>query len=197
MTRDVSAVLGGAAYVTDIERRLARYFERAEPRQRAMAYLRGLLSPAERKNSWQLAEVSGDTTPYGVQHLAAPRAVGARRHLRRIVPLCPPVSRGPTGGVGDRRNRLSQKRALLGRRGPPIQWYRWPYRQFQIGVFLAYASPLGQALLDRELYVPKTWTDDPARYQQAGIPEDRRFATKPQMAQRMLQRALAAGVPAR
>jgi hypothetical protein len=69
MDPDASAVDGGAAYLTEIERRLAPYFERAEPRQRAMAYLRGLLSPAERKNSWQLAEVSGDTTLYGFQHL--------------------------------------------------------------------------------------------------------------------------------
>jgi SRSO17 transposase len=52
-------------------------------------------------------------------------------------------------------------------------------------------------LLDRELYLPKEWTNDPARCQQAGIPEDRRFATKPQLAQQMLQRALAAGVLAR
>lgn len=67
--QDRSVVPGGAAYLNDIERRLAPYFERAEPRQRAMAYVRGLLSPAERKNSWQLAEVSGDTTPYAFQHL--------------------------------------------------------------------------------------------------------------------------------
>src|SRR5918911_4315731 len=69
LDQDVAAVLGGAAYLTEIEHRLAPSCERAEPRQRAMAYLRGLLSPAERKNSWQLAEVSGDTTPYGFQHL--------------------------------------------------------------------------------------------------------------------------------
>jgi SRSO17 transposase len=62
-------VQGGAAYMADVERRLAPYFERAEPRRRAMAYLRGLLSPTERKNSWQLAEVSGDATPYGFQPL--------------------------------------------------------------------------------------------------------------------------------
>lgn len=62
-------VQGGLAYVADIEQRLASYFARAEPRQRAMTYLRGLLSPAERKNSWQLAEISGDATPYGFQHL--------------------------------------------------------------------------------------------------------------------------------
>jgi len=61
--QEVSVVPGGAAYVNDIERRLAPYFERAEPRQRVMAYGRGLLSPAERQNSWPLADVSGDTTP--------------------------------------------------------------------------------------------------------------------------------------
>jgi SRSO17 transposase len=51
-------------------------------------------------------------------------------------------------------------------------------------------------LLDRELYLPKAWTDDPARCQQAGMPTARRFATKPQLAQQMLARAFAAGVPA-
>ena len=86
--QDASVVPGGAAYLHDIERRLAPYFERAEPRQRAMAYLRGLLSPAERKNSWQLAEVSGDATPYAFQHLLRralwdPEAV--RDELRRYV----------------------------------------------------------------------------------------------------------------
>src|SRR5919206_716227 len=86
---DVSVVQGGAAYLNDIERRLAPYFERSEPRQRALTYLRGLLSPAERKNSWQLAEVSGDATPYGRQHLLRrarwdPDAIGdeLRRYLR-------------------------------------------------------------------------------------------------------------------
>ena len=61
--QDASVVPGGASYLQDSERRLAPYFERTAPRQRAMAYLRGLLSPAERKHSWQLAEVSGDATP--------------------------------------------------------------------------------------------------------------------------------------
>jgi SRSO17 transposase len=67
----------------------------------------------------------------------------------------------------------------------------------QIGVFLGYTSPLGHALLDRELYLPKEWTNDRDRCRQAGIPEERRFATKPHLAQPMLQRTLAAGVPAR
>jgi hypothetical protein len=58
--------------MTDIEPRLGPYFERTKPWQRTMAYLRGLLSPVEHKNSWQLAEVSGDATPYGIQDLLRP-----------------------------------------------------------------------------------------------------------------------------
>jgi DDE superfamily endonuclease len=86
--QDASVVPGGAAYLHDLERRLAPYFERTEPRQRTMAYLRGLLSAAERKNSWQLAEVSGDATPYAFQHLLRralwdPEAV--RDELRRYL----------------------------------------------------------------------------------------------------------------
>src|SRR5499426_2882046 len=67
----------------------------------------------------------------------------------------------------------------------------------QGGVLLGYASPLGHTLLDRELYVPQEWTNVRARCRKAGIPEARRFATKPQLAQQMLARAFAAGVPAR
>jgi hypothetical protein len=63
------AVQGGAASMADVERRLAPYFERAEPRRRVMAYVRGMLSPAACRNSWQVAEVSSDATPDGVQHL--------------------------------------------------------------------------------------------------------------------------------
>src|SRR5215218_10188377 len=88
LEQDAAMVQGGAAYMSAIERRLAPYVERAEPRQRAMAYLRGRLSPAERKNSWQVAEVSGDATPYAIQHLLRralwdPEAV--REELHRYV----------------------------------------------------------------------------------------------------------------
>jgi SRSO17 transposase len=195
--QDVSAVQGGAAYLTDIERRLAPYFERAEPRQRAMAYLRGLLSPAERKNSWQLAEVSGDATPYAFQHLLRralwdPEAV--REQLRHYViqHLRDPEAvlvLDETGFLKKGRHSAGVARQYSGTAGR--------IDNCQIGVFVGYASRLGQALLDRELYLPKEWTDDPARCRQAGIPEGRRFATKPQLAQEMLQRARAAGVPAR
>jgi len=56
-------------YWAEPARRISPVFARSEARTRAMAYLAGLLSPAERKNSWQVAEISGDQTPYGFQHL--------------------------------------------------------------------------------------------------------------------------------
>jgi SRSO17 transposase len=196
LDQDVSAVQGGAAYLTDIECRLAPYFERAEPRQRAMAYLRGLLSPVERKNSWQLAEVSGDATPYGVQHLLRrarwdPDAV--REELRTYIlqHLRDPdavLVIDETGFLKKGWHSAGVARQYSGTAGR--------IENCQIGVFLAYASQHGHTLLDRELYVPEAWTNDRERCQQAGIPDERRFATKPQLAQQMLARAFAAGVPA-
>jgi SRSO17 transposase len=61
---------------------------------------------------------------------------------------------------------------------------------------LAYASPKGRAFIDRELYLPERWTDDPPRCRAARVPEQVGFRTKPQLAQLMLERALDAGVPA-
>ncbi|MCG1043654.1 IS701 family transposase, partial [Mycetohabitans sp. B8] len=65
----------------------------------------------------------------------------------------------------------------------------------QIGVFLCYAGEKGSAFIDRELYLPKAWTEEPARCVAAGVPEPVKFATKPQLARQMLERALDAGVP--
>ncbi len=190
------AVQGGLAYMADLERRLAPYFERAEPRRRAMTYLRGLLSPAERKNTWQLAEISGETTPYAFQHLlrrALWDANAVRDALRRYIL---DHLRGPeavlvideTGFLKKGQHSAGVARQYSGTAGR--------IENCQIGVVVAYASCHGQVLLDRELYLPKEWTDDPARCRRAGIPRDQRFATKPQLAQQMLARAFAAGVPA-
>jgi SRSO17 transposase len=194
---DVSVVQGGAAYLNDIERRLAPYFERSEPRQRALTYLRGLLSPAERKNSWQLAEMSGDATPYGFQHL-----------LRRAL-WDPDAVRDELGTyirqhLGDPHAVLVIDETGFLKKGDRSAGVARQYsgtagriENCQIGVFLAYASRLGHVLLDRELYLPKAWTDDRARCQQAGVPDARGFATKPQLARQMLARAFTAGVPAK
>jgi SRSO17 transposase len=187
---------GGRTYVADIARRLAPYFTRSESRQRASAYLQGLLSAAERKNSWQLAEVCGEATPYGFQYLlnrADWDADAVRDELRTYViqHLGDPngvLVLDETGFVKKGRHSAGVARQYTGTVGK--------VENCQIGVFLGYASPLGQALLDRDLYLPAAWTQDRERCRQAGIPEDRGFATKPQLARQILARAFAAGVPA-
>jgi SRSO17 transposase len=138
--QDIAAVHGGVAYLSDIERRLAPYFERAEPRQRAMAYLRGLLSPAERKNSWQLAEVSGDTTPYAFQHLLRrarwdPEAVRDELRTYVIQHLGDPngvLVIDETGFLKKGQHSAGVARQYSGTAGK--------VENCQIGVFLGYAS---------------------------------------------------------
>src|SRR5918999_889563 len=188
------AVQGGHAYLADIERRLAPYFERAEPRRRAIAYLRGLLGPAERKNSWQLAEMSGDATPYGLQHL-----------LRRAL-WDPDAVRDELGTyimqhLGDPNAVLVIDETGFLKKGAHSAGVARQYsgtagriENCQIGVFLAYASRYGHTLLDRELYLPAAWTEDRERCRRAGIPATRAFATKPALARQMLARTRTAGV---
>ena len=190
-------VRGGPAYFADLTRRLAPYFARAESRQRAVAYVQGLLSPVERKNSWQLAEVSGEPTPYGFQYLLSRadwEADAVRDELRiYVIPhLGAPdavLALDETGFLKKGDQSAGVARQYSGTAGK--------VENCQIGVFLGYASQLGHALLDRELYLPQEWTNDRERCRQAGIPEDRRFATKPQLARQLLARAFAAGVPAK
>src|ERR671914_355242 len=190
-----STVQGGLAYLADMERRLAPYFARSESRQRALAYLRGLLSPAGRKNSWQLAEVSGEATPYGFQHLlgrADWQADAVRDELRHYLiqhvrdPAAVLVI-DETGFVKKGHHSAGVARQYSGTAGR--------IENCQIGVFLAYASGNGHALIDRELYLPKAWAEHPARRAAAGIPQQVAFATKPELARRMIARAIAAEIP--
>lgn len=181
-------------YWTEIARRIGSLFARSEARDRAMAYLGGLLSPAERKNGWQLAEINGDLNPYGVQHLLG-RAAWDPDALRDVLRtyvidyLADPAAVGvldETGFLKKGTQSVGVGRHYSGTAGR--------VENCQIGVFLSYASPHGQTLLDRELYLPTSWTDDRARCQRAGVPTDRTFATKPELARQILARTFAAGV---
>jgi SRSO17 transposase len=181
---------------TEVERRIGAQFARREVRWRAWAYIRGLLSPVERKNGWQLAEVNGETTPYGVQHLLG-RAIWEADALRDdLRPYVVEHLGAPqavlvvdeTGFLKKGQQSAGVARQYSGTAGR--------IENCQIGVFLTYASPQGHVLLDRDLYVPKEWTNDKSRCERAGIPAARTFATKPQLAQQMLKRAFDAGVPA-
>jgi len=159
----IEEIQGWAAGLGALHARIAGRFVRAEPRRRVLAYLRGLLGNIGRKNGWQLAEHAGERTPDGMQRLLAtadwdPDLV--RDDLRGYVV----EHLGDPGGVlvVDETGFLKKGTTSVG-----VQ------RQYsgtagkvdncQLGVFLAYASVKGRAFIDRELYLPKAWTEDPAR----------------------------------
>jgi SRSO17 transposase len=184
-----------AAELEALCERLAPRFGRVEVRRRASGFLHGLLSGAERKNGWQLAEQVGDTTPDGMQRLlnhARWDADQVRDDLRDYVV----EHLGDPGGV------LVVDETGFLKKGTKSAGVKRQYsgtagriENCQIGVFLAYAGRHGHGLIDRELYLPESWTDDRSRCRQAGIPDGVEFHTKPQLARRMLARALDAGVP--
>jgi SRSO17 transposase len=176
--------------------RVAGRFFRAEPRRRARAYVSGLLAPLAGKNGWTLAEVAGDRSPDGMQRLlnAANWDVdGVRDDLRGFAV----EHLGELGGV-----LIVDETGFL-KKGTKSAGVQRQYsgtagriENCQLGVFLAYATGKGRTLIDRELYLPKSWIADAARRREAAVPEEAEFATKAVLAQRMLARALDAGVPA-
>ena len=190
-------VQGWAAEVEAVGERIGRHFRRSEPRQRAIRYIEGLLSDTERKNGWQLAEHLGEATPDGVQHLLARAdwdADTVRDDLTRYVAEHLGHPEGvlvvdETGFLKKGIKSVGVARQYSGAAGR--------IENCQIGVFLGYVTAKGRALLDRELYVPKAWADDAPRRKEAGVPAAIGFATKLVLARQMIDRALAAGVPAR
>ena len=184
------------AVVDAVHARIAPRFRRAEARARARRYLAGLLASVERKNGWQLAEEMGESGPQGVQRLlnaADWHAEAVRDDLRALVV----EHLGEPDGVLvlDETGFLKKgmKSAGVARQYSGTAGRR---ENQQIGVFLLYASTQGAAFLDRALYLPEAWTTDAARCSAAGVPTGVTFATKGELAQSMLARAFAAGVPA-
>ena len=177
--------------------RIGGRFVRSEPRQRAIGYVRGLLSGTERKNGWQLAEHLGDPTPDGVQHLLA-RAGWDADAVRDDLLAYAVAHLGEPGGVlvVDETGFLKKGAKSV---GVARQYSGTAGRieNSQVGVFLGYATTKGRALIDRALYLPKEWAADKPRRKRAGVPEAVEFATKLVLARRMIDRAVAAGVPAR
>jgi SRSO17 transposase len=183
--------------LVELHQRIGGRFGRVEPRRRALAYLQGLLSQVERKNSWWLAEQAGEQTPDGMQRLLSGSgwdADGVRDDLRDYVVehLGDPhavLVLDETGFVKKGNRSAGVQRQYTGTVGK--------HENCQVAVFLAYATPGGVALVDRDLYLPTSWTQDPARCRTAAIPDEVAFKTKPQLGQAMLERAVAAGVPFR
>jgi len=170
-------------------------FGRLETRERAKSYIRGLLSPIERKNGWQLAEELGESTPYSIQYFLN-RAIWDADELRDILLKYVCENFGDENGVGvlddtgfiKKGNKsVGVKRQYSGTAGR--------IENCQIGVFIAYSSKFGHMLIDRELYLPKDWTENRQRCREANIPEDGKFATKPELAIKMIKRILGSKLP--
>ena len=184
-----------ASSLRDVKARIRPLFTQERVASSAGLFLDGLLGDERRKTGWMRAEAASDPGPwrqqailgrgrwdadalrdvvrdYVVEHLAADDAVlviDETGFLKQGRSSCD-VSRQYTGSAGKITN-------------------------CQIGVFAAYVSRHGHAFIDRALYLPKVWTDDPIRLAATHVPGGRAFATKPALAVEMIERAIAAGVP--
>ena len=190
-----ATVRGWQAHRAEVDRRLAPCFRRPEARRRAAAYLDGLLGDAPRKNGWQLAETAGDATPYGLQHLLGRAVWSADAARDELYAYVAEHLGDPEGVVVVDETGFPKKGTHSAGVAPQYCGTLGKVGNCQVGVFLAYVGALGHTLLDRELYLTEDWTRDGARLQAVGLAPDTPFATKPQLAQRMLARARDAGVP--
>ena len=192
---EIKTVENWAKGLEDLKERIRTRFARSEPRERAVAYVRGLMSHVPRKNGWQLAEYVGDNSPDGIQRLlnaAVWDEDGVRDDLRDYVIEEMGAAEATliideTGFLKKGTHSVGVKRQYSGTAGR--------IENCQIGVFLAYTSEKGHALIDRELYLPQEWVADTTRRQAARVPDQVEFQTKPELAQHMLERALDASVP--
>ena len=190
-------VTAWADEVAAVGERIGRHFARREPRERAAGSVRGLLGDADRKNGWHLAEALGEATPDGVQHLLARAdwdADAVRDDLLGYVAEHLSHADGvlvvdETGFLKTGAQSCGVARQYSGTAGR--------VENCQVGVFLGYVTSKGRALLDQALYLPKAWAEDAARRAEAEVPAGTRFATKLVLARRTVERAVAAGVPAR
>jgi SRSO17 transposase len=184
------------AGLDDLFALVAGRFFRVEPRLRARCYVRGLLAPLAAKNGWTLAEAAGNATPDGMQRLlnrASWDDGGVRDDVRAYVARHLGAADGvlvvdETGFLKKGTKSAGVQRQYSGTAGR--------VENCQLGVFCAYATSKGRALIDRELYLPKSWIADRERCREAAIPDDAVFATKTELARTMLARALDGGVPA-
>ncbi|WP_438804444.1 IS701 family transposase [Nocardia noduli] len=171
-------------------------FARAETRATAGRMLAGMMSELPAKNCWTLAEHAGDRSPDAMQHLLASAVLdeeGLRDDLRDYVighlgEVDAILVVDETGDLKKGVHTVGVQRQYTGTAGR--------IENSQVAVYLTYATAAGHAFLDRALYLPKSWTNDPARCRDAGVPAEVGFATKPALAKRLIIDALDAGIPA-
>ena len=184
-----------ASSLREVKGRIRPLFQQERMAASAGLFLDALLGPERRKTGWMRAEAAGNPGPWRQQALLG-RATWDADALRDVVRDYAVETLGEPDAVlvVDETGFLKQGKASCG----VARQYTGSAGKItncQIGVLAAYVSAKGHAFIDRALYLPKAWTDDPARRAAAHVPESVTFATKPQLARAMIERAINAGVP--
>jgi SRSO17 transposase len=186
-----------AASLREIKQRIRPLFTQERAATNAGLFLEGLLGDEQRKTGWMRPEAAGDPGPWRQQAILG-RGDWDADALRDIVHdyVIEHLADDDAVLVIDETGFLKQGNASCG----VARQYTGSAGKItncQIGVFAAYVSRHGHAFIDRALYLPKEWTDDPDRLKATYVPADVGFATKPKLATRMIARAIAASVPFR
>ncbi len=178
-----------------LKERLAPIFRRREVKETSSAFIDGLLSGIERKTGWMMAEQAGLERPWRMQGLLG-RSKWDEEALRDAVRAYVIEALGSADGVlvVDETGFLKKGKHSVGV-GRQYSGTAGRIENSQVGVFLGYASRFGQALIDRQLYLPRDWAENAARRKSACVPDAVTFATKPKIARDMIATALDAGVP--
>ena len=184
-----------ASSLRDVKARIRSLFTQERVAASAGLFLDGLLGDERRKTGWMRAEAAGDPGPWRQQAILG-RGRWDAEALRDIVRdyVVEQLAADDAVLVIDETGFLKQGRASCGV-GRQYTGSAGKITNCQIGVFASYVSRHGHAFIDRVLYLPKAWTEVPARMAAAHVPEGTRFATKPGLAVGMIKRAIAAGVP--
>src|ERR1700751_4047857 len=184
-----------ALSLRDVKARMSPLFIQERVAASAGHFLDGLLGAERRKTGWMRAEAAGDPGPWPQQAILgrgrwdadALRDLVRDYALEHLADEAAVLVLDETGFLKQGKASCGVSRQYTGSAGK--------ITNCQIGVFAAYVSRHGHAFIDRVLYLPKEWTDDPARLKAAHVPSDVGFATKPKIARRMIARAIAAKVP--
>lgn len=184
-----------ASSLRDVKARIRPLFTQERVAASAGSFLDGLLGDERRKTGWMRAEAAGDPGPWRQQAILG-RGRWDADALRDVVRdyVVEHLADDDAALVIDETGFLKQGKASCGV-GRQYTGSAGKITNCQIGVFASYVSRHGHAFIDRALYLPKAWTDDPARMVAAHVPDGTVFATKPALAVAMIERTIAAGVP--
>jgi SRSO17 transposase len=184
-----------ASSLRDVKARIRSLFTQSRVAASASLFLDGLLGDERRKTGWMQAEAAGDPGPWRQQAILG-RGRWDADALRDIVQdyVVENLAADDAVLVIDETGFLKQGKASCGV-GRQYTGSAGKITNCQIGVFATYVSSHGHAFIDRALYLPKAWTDAPARMAAAHVPDGTAFATKPGLAVTMIERAIAADVP--